>query len=168
MNSCECPPNTRTTTPGRDCFSCCGLCSRFPTSRPFSPTAARRRHRDLCHLFTAFPPPSGPDDKTLLPRFPIVIAGDVPFLITQWGGHSGPPQMPESHVAYFRKYGTLRAKPLMPSCKPFEALDAVINSRRWWLHFESDRVSRDEEQRKADVRNGAKTKSSGFTCVTSC
>jgi hypothetical protein len=98
------------------------------------------------------PAPSGPDDKTLLPRFPIVIAGDVPFLITQWGGHSGPPQMPESHVAYFRKYGTLRAKPLMPSCKPFEALDAVINSRRWWLHFESDRVSRDEEQRKADAR----------------
>ena len=54
------------------------------------------------------PSPAEPDDKTLLPRFPIVIEGDIPLLIRRWGGSTGPPQMPSSHVAYFRKFGTLR------------------------------------------------------------
>ena len=61
--------------------------------------------------------------------------------------------MPESHVAYFRKSWDTASQAANAVVQAVtEALDAVINSRRWWLHFESDRVSRDEEQRKADAQ----------------
>lgn len=91
--------------------------------------------------------PDWPSDKRLLPRFPIVIEGDIPFLIVQWGGYSGPPQMPESHVAYFRKNGTLRAQPLRPTAKPFATLEAWKNSPRWYFKFKMDRPPRDDEER---------------------
>jgi hypothetical protein len=93
------------------------------------------------------PEPDWPADKKLLPRFPVVIVGGIPFLIVRYGGCSGPPQMPESHLEYYRKYGTLRAKPLSPTAKPFTALEAFKNSPRWYFKFKNDRPPRDEEER---------------------
>ncbi len=74
------------------------------------------------------------DDPRLLPRFPITIEGDIPFLLpTGVAGSTGPGPEPLLHVAYFRKYGKLRAKPLTPTNKPFAAIEEFINSPRWRL-----------------------------------
>lgn len=73
--------------------------------------------------------------EKLLPRFPIAIEGDIPFLLVEGYNIEGQPEPPESHVAYFRKYGRLRAKPLIPTPKPFDALHAFETSPRW--HFKT-------------------------------
>jgi hypothetical protein len=74
----------------------------------------------------------GLDDPRLLPRFPITIEGDIPFLLSTGPRFStGPGPEPLLHVAYFRKYGTLRAKPLAPTNKPFAAIARLIDSPRW-------------------------------------
>jgi hypothetical protein len=72
-------------------------------------------------------------DKKLLPRFPIAIEGDIPFLLVVGYNIGGRPQRPEPHVAYFRKFGRLRAKPLSPTARPFDALKAFEKSPRWYF-----------------------------------
>jgi hypothetical protein len=79
-----------------------------------------------------------PTDMKLLPRYPIVIEDDIPFLICTRIAGGGMPQHPASHVAYFRKYGTLRKKPLAPTTKPFDAVGAVAKFRRWYFQSKSD------------------------------
>jgi hypothetical protein len=63
-------------------------------------------------LGTADIPP--PPDPTALPRFPIVIIRDIPFLVV--GGYviRGLVQSPEAHIDYFRHHGMLRAASLRP------------------------------------------------------
>ena len=72
---------------------------------------------DTATVFTLFgeddpvPPgvlPGVDADRKLTPRYPIVIEGDIPFLIEAGGGSTGPGPMPEAHLAYYRKYGKLR------------------------------------------------------------
>jgi hypothetical protein len=76
----------------------------------------------------------GPSDEKLLPRFPIAIEGDIPFFLGEgYGDISGVPERPESHVAYFHQFGTLRAKPLSPTARPVEALEAFEKSPRWYF-----------------------------------
>jgi hypothetical protein len=65
-------------------------------------------------------PPKG--DDTLLPRFPIAIVDDVPFLLVRGYNLSGFPEQPESHVDYFRKHGRIRSKPLEPGGAPQKLL----------------------------------------------
>ena len=79
-----------------------------------------------------------PTDRKLLPRYPIVIEGDIPFLLCRGGGMAGFPQLARSHVQYFRKYGTPRAKPLAPSDRPFEALQTLARYPRWSFKNKSD------------------------------
>jgi hypothetical protein len=68
-----------------------------------------------------------------LPRLPIMIWGDIPFLLeSRGGGSTGPGPQPLMHVDYFRKYGTLRAKPLSPTNKPIVAIERLIESRPLW------------------------------------
>ncbi|HXY34853.1 MAG TPA: hypothetical protein VEI07_11540 [Planctomycetaceae bacterium] len=77
--------------------------------------------------------PSEPSDNKLLPRFPIAIEGDIPFFLVEGYNLGGVPEPPESHVAYFRKFGTLRARPLSPAANPVEALEAFEKSPRWYF-----------------------------------
>ena len=56
-----------------------------------------------------------PDVPQKMPRFPIVIIRDIPFLIVNGYTLSGLPEPVESHVAKYRDYGTLRGKPLVPA-----------------------------------------------------
>jgi hypothetical protein len=63
-----------------------------------------------------------------LPRLPIMLEGDIPFLL-QSLATEGQPLM---HVDYFRKYGTLRAKPLVPTNKPIAAVQKLIESPPLW------------------------------------
>jgi hypothetical protein len=77
--------------------------------------------------------PQEPSDKKLLPRFPIAIEGDIPFFLVESYDGGGHPEPPGSHVDYFRKFGTLRAKPLAPTPRPVEALEAFEKSPRWYF-----------------------------------
>jgi hypothetical protein len=111
----------------------------------------------LPEIFGAPVPKSA--DLKLTPRYPMVIEGDIPFLIETAGGSTGPGPMPEAHLAYYRKYGKLRAKPLVPTAKPFAALDTFMKSPRWCFKksnevpgnewdrmIEANRKSEDEHQ----------------------
>jgi hypothetical protein len=70
--------------------------------------------------------PTAPSDPKLLPRFPLILVEDVPYKLV--GGYQlgGVPQSPESDVATFRTSGTLRTKPLAPTAKALDALDAYL------------------------------------------
>lgn len=88
-----------------------------------------------------------PKDPKLLPRFPIALEGDIPFLLSEGFSIGGRPEQPESHVAYFRKHGIIRANPLMPSEEPFTALEAFANSPRWVFKENDSRIFGDERGR---------------------
>lgn len=55
-----------------------------------------------------------PADPEKLPRFPIVILRDVPFVVVRGYFLGGVPEPVEAHVAYFRTHGTLREQVLHP------------------------------------------------------
>ena len=78
--------------------------------------------------------PVEPNDKKLLPRFPITIEGDIPFLLVEGYLLFGSAEPAESHVAYFRKFGKLRAAPLAPTARPLAALEAFEKSPRWYFN----------------------------------
>jgi len=88
--------------------------------------------------------PKAPDDPKLLPRFPISIEGDIPFLLVRDFSSSLDPEQPESHVAYFRKNGQIRAEPLAPSNRPFRALESFAKSPRW-IYSEPDGFDGDDD-----------------------
>lgn len=75
--------------------------------------------------------PPAPANPQLLPRFPISIEGDIPFLVVHGYSLEGVPEDPQSHVEYFRKYGKIRARPLVPTTKPFAAIEEFASSPRW-------------------------------------
>jgi len=64
-----------------------------------------------------------PDDRKLLPRYPLHIEGDIPLLLINGYLLGGVPEPVRDHVAYFRRKGTLRARPLSPSADPLGALE---------------------------------------------
>jgi hypothetical protein len=81
---------------------------------------------------TGFPPVrlgqptvSPPRDPAALPRFPIVLAGDVPLLAVRGYTLGGLAEPIEAHVRYFREHGRLRAAPLSPS--PERAEDEFLS-----------------------------------------
>lgn len=55
-----------------------------------------------------------PPHPAKLPRFPIVMLRDVPFLVVNNLVLGGKAEPVATHVAYFREHGTIRAKPLAP------------------------------------------------------
>lgn len=59
----------------------------------------------------AIPPPA---DPAKLPRFPIVMVSDVPFLAVDKYFLGGKAEPVEVHVAYYRAHGVFRAQPLAP------------------------------------------------------
>ena len=75
-------------------------------------------------MYVGAPGPEAPDNPKLLPRFPIVIEGDIPFLVVR-GISCGGSGIPESHVRFFREVRDLRAKPLVPTAEPLKC------STRW-------------------------------------
>lgn len=61
------------------------------------------------------PVPAPPPDPATLPRFPIDIVCDVPFLVVRGYLLAGVPQDVEDHLAFFAEYGRLRDSPLSPA-----------------------------------------------------
>src|SRR5262249_8128304 len=70
------------------------------------------------------PQPDEPNDAKQLPRFPILLQDDVPLLVVYGYNLGGLAERAENHVAYFRKKGRVRAKPLRPSDAPLSLLHA--------------------------------------------
>jgi hypothetical protein len=76
-------------------------------------------------------PESLKKDPKLLPRYPIALEQDIPFLVGEMCSLVGMPEQPRSHVEYFYKHGRIRSKPLIPTAKPLAALEAFAKSPRW-------------------------------------
>ena len=77
------------------------------------------------------PTPRNPEDLKLMPRFPIVMQDDIPFLVVRGYILIGVPESPWSNVDHFWSHGTLRTEPLSPSEKPFAALRKLLDSPQW-------------------------------------
>ncbi|HEY8667144.1 MAG TPA: hypothetical protein VIL86_10780 [Tepidisphaeraceae bacterium] len=71
--------------------------------------------------------PAEPDNPKDLPRFPIVIVDDIPFLLAFSVTFGGKAEPVEKQLAYFRTSGVLRAKPLAPTRAPAETIDKILN-----------------------------------------
>lgn len=63
----------------------------------------------------SLPPPA---ELGKLPRFPIAVVNDIPFLVVRGYYLGGLPEAVEVHVSYFRDYGTLRKQLMRPSASP--------------------------------------------------
>jgi hypothetical protein len=72
-----------------------------------------------------------PADAKLLPRYPLAIEGDIPFLLVTGYVRFGAPPDPVLHLRYFRERGVIRARPLVPTNKPLDAIDSFANSPSW-------------------------------------
>jgi len=78
------------------------------------------------------PSPPGPEDPTKIPRFPIYIQDDIPFLMVSGYSLFGQPEDPRKHLNYFREHGVIRSLPLVPPPDPApsirRAFDALSNN----------------------------------------
>lgn len=72
-----------------------------------------------------------PDNRKLLPQFPMVLMDDIPLNLVISYALAGVEQPVEEHLAYFRKNGRLRARPLQPSNHPLEILKSFEDSPQW-------------------------------------
>ncbi len=70
--------------------------------------------QDFPPVLIGQPDISPPADLRRLPRFPIVMIQDIPFLVVRRYDLGGLPESVEAHVAYFRVHGVLRQQPLFP------------------------------------------------------
>jgi hypothetical protein len=75
------------------------------------------------------PDVSSPPSPDALPRFPIVIAHDVPLLVTRGYALGGFPEPVEAHLTYFQTHGTVRNAPLAPPGSRDEVADEF--ARLW-------------------------------------
>jgi hypothetical protein len=75
--------------------------------------------------------PALPEDRTRIPRFPMVIIDDVPFSLL-WGVTLiGKAQPVSQHVEYFREHGTIRAGKLRPPDDPYPSFQKLLRSQEW-------------------------------------
>jgi hypothetical protein len=61
-----------------------------------------------------------PEDRKRVPRFPMVILGDVPLQIATSPPSYGPDPDFAKDLAWFRDHATIRTKPLHPTDKPLQ------------------------------------------------
>jgi hypothetical protein len=85
------------------------------------------------------PIPEMPTDLRRVPRFPIAIQDDIPFLITMGYSLFGKPETPQWRaIPYFREHGVMRSKPLVPTTRPFDAIDRLAHSPQWLFHGDAE------------------------------
>jgi hypothetical protein len=76
--------------------------------------------------------PVAPGNRTLIPRFPIVIKGDVPFSLVYSGAPIGGTVAGlEYHVDYIRKQCQIRSLPLRPPDDPYASFKKLLASAEW-------------------------------------
>ncbi len=79
-----------------------------------------------------------PDDPDALPRFPIVLALDVPFLVVRGYDLGGKAEPVSAHVAWLREQGILRDGPLRPASDP-EAVREAFEAA-WRAAYRSEHL----------------------------
>ena len=72
-----------------------------------------------------------PDDRKLVPLFPVVLMDDVPLNLVIYYVLGGSPQPVEQHLEHFLSSGKWRERPLRPSNQPLELLAALERSPQW-------------------------------------
>lgn len=77
-------------------------------------------------MMVGAPSPAPPQDPALAPRFPLVIVDDVPFKLVRGYMLAGHAEPPEDDVAAFRKVGVVRKRPLAPTPRALDAIDAWL------------------------------------------
>lgn len=77
-------------------------------------------------MIIGMPVPDGPKDLKRIPRFPVAIVDDVPFMLVDRYAIAGMPQPSVEHLTYFSKYGRLRAKQLVPSNHLLDIYDKAL------------------------------------------
>ncbi len=70
--------------------------------------------------------PPAPSNPKSIPRFPIALVDDIPFLVSLGYRLGGRAERPERHLAFFRDSGTLRSQPLRPPDHPLEVVDRLV------------------------------------------
>ncbi len=75
------------------------------------------------------PSPPGPPDPHAVPRYPVIIVDDIPFVLVRGYELGGQPEPPESHLEWFRANGVLRRAPLVPTTTPLATLDRIVGSK---------------------------------------
>ncbi|MBI5487590.1 MAG: hypothetical protein HY905_09675 [Deltaproteobacteria bacterium] len=83
-------------------------------------------------MLVGAPSPPAPEDPGLLPRFPLLFAGDIPFLAVRGYMLGGEAQPPGQHVEYYREHGAIRAAPLRPADDPLGALEEALRPLSVW------------------------------------
>lgn len=82
--------------------------------------------------------PKPPQDRTRIPRFPIVIVDDIPFSLL-WGVIlAGEAQPISQHIDYFHKHGTIRARNLRPPDDPYPSFKRLLASKEWIYMAEAE------------------------------
>jgi hypothetical protein len=119
--------------------------------------------------------PGPPDDIKRVPRFPILILGDVPLEIAFGSGLGGDSpytneEILAAEIAFSRDHATMRLKPLQPTDKPLQvfsqwkAYEWVYRDRRSpyvWTYSASAKVIKKQLHQllktiyRGDVENGA-------------
>lgn len=72
-----------------------------------------------------------PENRKLIPVFPVVLMDDIPLNLVSYYMLAGCPQPVEAHLDDFRKNGNWRKNPLHPSNQPLELLKALEGSPQW-------------------------------------
>lgn len=67
------------------------------------------------------------NDKAM-PRFPIFLQDDIPFLLAGYGSLDGLILPPLNDVEYFRRVGKIRSRPLTPPDNPVSVVEMVVKS----------------------------------------
>lgn len=78
------------------------------------------------------PEPQPVEDRRRIPRFPVLLQDDIPFLGTSGYMLAGLPEHPSSQLLpYLHENGRIRQSPLAPTTRPIEAAESVLRSSPW-------------------------------------
>lgn len=90
-------------------------------------------------VIQGLPGPLIPTKSDVVPRFPVLLIDDIPLLLVSGYRGSGSDDA-EAHLPYFRKFGTLRPKALVPPDAPLGILAKFDNMPRWYVERSSHDV----------------------------
>lgn len=75
--------------------------------------------------------PSKPDDLKAVPRFPVLLAGDIPFFVVHTYTVSSPFASAGTEIPYFRRSGIFRSSNLHPVTDPLSVPDNIMGMPGW-------------------------------------
>jgi hypothetical protein len=77
------------------------------------------------------PSPGPPKDPDRIPRFPIAIVDDIPFMLVNGYMLAGRATPMENVVNFYQAKGSIRTRPLLPGSDPLASIAHLTNSEQW-------------------------------------